>query len=506
MGQLPAAEPPVDASAAEAGVLPGVSDVAPRRPAPGQAPAPRPRGKAGQSLFRVIWRWHFFAGLFVAPIVMVVAVTGGIYLFSAEIGDVANRDLLYVNASTSTSAGSAEEATAQALVAAAEAAVPGGYATGLTWRADPRRTVEVSIETPFRGDETAEPAGERRGAEGLQSTAYLHPRTAEVQAVSAEPQKLSGFFAAVLKIHRQLFLGTTGRIVVELATCWTIVLFLTGAYLWWPRRKEKVRGVWLPRWSAKPYTLLRDLHALAGIYLWPVCLTILVTGLFYTLVWGESFHVVSRQAFAATTASADAAQTPGERLENAPAKSAAAAPETFTFEQAVAKSRALAPGRDVTVKVPAGPEDDYEVSTINDYARGTYGAMTSIGFKLDRRSGEAFGHEDLADNERYWWHAWVYPLHVGSVLGPASKVVWLFACLAMAALPMTGLWMWWKRRPAGRSGFPRETSLEVVSPWLWGAIALLCALLPAFGISLALVVGLDWAYGRVRPSGLPSRP
>ncbi|NNJ24068.1 PepSY-associated TM helix domain-containing protein [Alienimonas chondri] len=501
MGHLTAAEPTADASENAVAGAPVVPVLSPRREVPSRRPTPRADRKAGQSLFRVIWRWHFFAGLLVSPIVMTAALTGGAYLFSAEISDAANSDLLFVEdsgASVSAEATAATEASASAILANAEAAVPEGRATRLTWRFDPRRTVEVAVEPVSLGEVSKEDLGKETG--GRMATVYVNPRTAEVQAVSDGPLKLGGFFGVVLKIHRQLFLGRTGRILVELASCWTIVLFLTGAYLWWPRRREKVRGVWKPRWSAKPYTLLRDLHAVAGIYLWPVCMTILVSGLFYTLLWGESFHLVSQQAFGTAPAVADDPVPAGEEAENAAEAPDEIPIETFSIEQAVAAARSLYPDRDVTVKIPAESTGDYEVSAINDYARGTYGAMESTGLKLDRRSGEAFGHDDLADNVRYWWHTWAYPLHVGSVLGPSSKVVWLIACLALVALPFTGLWMWWKRRPAGRSGFPRESSLEVVSVWLWGAISALCLLLPAFGISLALVVIMDWAYGKLRPS------
>src|SRR5262249_52335881 len=73
-----------------------------------------------------------------------------------------------------------------------------------------------------------------------------------------------GFFDIVLKLHRQLFVGTTGRIIVELTTCWSIVLVATGMYLWWPRKLRQLWGVWLPRLRRKPYVVLRDLHSVGG--------------------------------------------------------------------------------------------------------------------------------------------------------------------------------------------------------------------------------------------------
>lgn len=37
------------------------------------------------SLYQVIWRWHFYAGVIVAPFLIILAVTGGIYLFKPQI-------------------------------------------------------------------------------------------------------------------------------------------------------------------------------------------------------------------------------------------------------------------------------------------------------------------------------------------------------------------------------------------------------------------------------------
>lgn len=37
------------------------------------------------ALYRTIWRWHFYAGLFVLPFIILLSVTGGIYLFKPQI-------------------------------------------------------------------------------------------------------------------------------------------------------------------------------------------------------------------------------------------------------------------------------------------------------------------------------------------------------------------------------------------------------------------------------------
>ncbi|MGB3891189.1 MAG: PepSY domain-containing protein, partial [Priestia megaterium] len=38
-----------------------------------------------QGLYKAIWRWHFYAGLVFTPFLLILAVTGGVYLFKPQI-------------------------------------------------------------------------------------------------------------------------------------------------------------------------------------------------------------------------------------------------------------------------------------------------------------------------------------------------------------------------------------------------------------------------------------
>ena len=134
-------------------------------------------------------------------------------------------------------------------------------------------------------------AGHRPGHGGKKfQFGYVDPRGRYLGSIEK-----GGFFDIVLKLHRSLFLGTTGRIVVELTTCWTIVLAATGIYLWWPQKANQAWGVWLPRLRAKPYVVLRDLHTVTGIYVAIVAIVIALTGLIYTYVWGRGFQYAAQK-------------------------------------------------------------------------------------------------------------------------------------------------------------------------------------------------------------------
>jgi hypothetical protein len=60
------------------------------------AESPRPDG----AVYRAVWRWHFYAGLLCLPVLVLMAVTGGLYLFNKEIEGLVYRDLLRVPAAS----------------------------------------------------------------------------------------------------------------------------------------------------------------------------------------------------------------------------------------------------------------------------------------------------------------------------------------------------------------------------------------------------------------------
>ena len=45
----------------------------------------------GSALYAAVWRWHFIAGLLVLPVLVMMAITGGAYLFQPELDHLAYR-------------------------------------------------------------------------------------------------------------------------------------------------------------------------------------------------------------------------------------------------------------------------------------------------------------------------------------------------------------------------------------------------------------------------------
>ncbi|HVU88723.1 MAG TPA: PepSY domain-containing protein [Pirellulales bacterium] len=414
--------------------------------------APRP-SRSGDRLYRIIWRWHFYAGMIIAPVLIVVSATGALYIFKDELEGVLHPGVTYVEPAT-------ERASYEQQLAAARAAVGPDYKIGLMQVfMNPKRATALAM-----------------GGKTFQF-GYVDPYRGHYLG-SIEK---GGFSDIVLDLHRTLFLGTTGRIIVELTTCWTIVLAVTGIYLWWPRKANQVWGVWLPRLRRKPYVILRDLHTVSGIYVAVIAIVIALTGLIYTYVWGSGFQYAARK-----TDAYDMFSKP------MPSKSPPEAPEV-AIDRIVEIAQQRMPGNNLSIWFPRAPNAVYLVTANNERGPG----VNEILF-MDRATGEIL--EDRYNSQTkmfYWLGTWNFPLHVGTIWGLPSKILWFVTCLILMAAPVTGIWMWWERRPTGRLGLPRRVDARRPR-WLVATVIGTSLLLPALGLSVVAVLLGEQLLSRLR--------
>ncbi|MBX9792341.1 MAG: PepSY domain-containing protein [Pirellulales bacterium] len=418
----------------------------------GAPPADARPSKTGDRLYRIVWRWHFYAGMIIAPVLIVVSATGALYIFKDELEAFLYPGVTYVEPA-------AKRVTYDEQLAAARAAAP-GYQIGLMQVfLNPRRATALAM-----------------GGKNFQF-GYVDPYRGHYLG-SIEK---GGFFDVVLDLHRTLFLGTTGRIVVELTTCWSIVLAATGIYLWWPRKANQVWGVWLPRLRQKPYVVLRDLHSVSGFYVAVVAILIALTGLIYTYVWGSGFRYAGQK-----TDAYDMFSKP------MPSKSPPEAKDV-SIDRIVEIARQRMPGNNLTIWFPRAANAVYLVTANNE--RGPQ--VNEILF-IDRATGEIL--EDRLNSETktiYWLGTWNFALHVGTIWGLPSKTLWLVTCVVLMTAPLTGIWMWWERRPPGRLGLPRRVDARRPR-WLVATVTATSILLPVLGLSVVVLLLGERLVARLR--------
>ena len=159
--------------------------------------------------YRAVWRWHFYAGLFCIPFVIVLATSGAIYLFKPQID--AWNERAYDQLQFSSAPASAAEQIRAALAAVPDAGLS-AYELPPTSQSAARVIVRRA-DGPIR--------------------VFVHPATLEVLGALPDDQRFTRW---LFRLHGELLMGDRGSMIVELAASWTIVMILTGLYLWWPRQ------------------------------------------------------------------------------------------------------------------------------------------------------------------------------------------------------------------------------------------------------------------------------
>lgn len=440
----------------------------------------RPTTIRDARVYRVLWRWHFYAGVLTSPILFVVTLTGLLYIFAPEIEQAIHRDRLFVQPGS-------DRLAPSAIVETAAQSHPGWQVSRMLIEPADDRSVIISLSNKEIDQ---------------QRNIYIDPYRGTVLAdVNPEQDRVSLFFQTVLELHRTLFLGTTGRILVEFATCWSILLMLTGIYLWWPRRWNVSRGVWIPRLRAKPYTVQRDLHTIAGIYTLPVLLVIALTGMFYTIAWGKGAVALSIISHEGISGLSDVGSGPvGQEDETADSPLPSRA-----IDRVVHLARDAYPERSLGLNIADATATNLTVLTLDAYAVNSRGPFESTTITFNPTSGAIIKQTSLAEDSAFWWHQWVYPLHVGSVWGLPTKILWAIGCVVLLGLPITGLWMWWLRRPKARSGLPRRPSVRLPY-WLVGLVGAACVFFPVAGASVLVFVGSEWCWNRLQKKTRKTAP
>jgi uncharacterized iron-regulated membrane protein len=441
---------------------------------------PADRAAAPSPLYRAVWRWHFYAGLLVIPFMILLAVTGAIYLLKDELNSLFYADLLHVEAQAG------EFLPPSAIVAAAVEAKAGSV-TAYIAPTTPDSSAVVTVRTEL---------GKQR--------VYVDPYSAAVLGTMSDSGFANTpFMKLVRKIHSLECFGWVANRVIELVAGWAIVLVVSGIYLWWPRGRDV--GTFKIRSGTKRRPFWRDLHAVTGLYTGFFIIFLAITGLPWSGFWGDKVNTYANQAGlgyptgywedvpVSTIPMQEAMTQVNWTLENAPMpQSTPTGQVAFGLDQAVALFDRMGIARGYVVDLPQGPEGVYTASVYPDKVS----AERII--HLDQYSGKVLFDAGFADLGPVGQAIeWGVSVHMGQEFGRINQLVMLAACFAIVLMSVSAVAMWWQRRPKGTLGAPRYPSDYRVARGAIVILAVLAIAFPLVGLSIIVALVLDFLLPKV---------
>lgn len=412
--------------------------------------------------YRAMWRWHFYAGLIVLPVLALMAVTGALYLYKPEI-----EAMLYpVHFSDAPSASSLPPSR---LIATVEEAT-GAQATQIVRPASPSESWRVMTKADA----------------GPSTVHFVDPRNGRILG----QMRGGGSMKVIKDLHSLALTGPVGNRLVEVVAGWAILLCITGLYLRWPRRGQPALAI---RGRASGRLFWRDLHGTLGFLSAGVILFLAVTGMPWTDVWGGGLRaVVAANDWGRPKMAVIPWSTPAkEALPWTLREGGAAAGRTGDI--GVDEALRLATMRGiggVQLILPATPGAPYLAGSIVTRAQDAR-AITidaASGAVVQDMDWRMFGPGAQAVE-------WGIATHQGQQYGEANRLLMLAGCLCLLLLCLTAPILWWKRRKEGRLAPPpaaTPTALRMVT----GLMLFIGLLFPLTGLSMAAALLGEWIMGR----------
>jgi uncharacterized iron-regulated membrane protein len=426
--------------------------------------------------YRTVWRWHFYAGLFAIPFIIWLSVTGSIYLFRPQINRWLDKpyDHLIFTGPLSTPAQQVETALAR---------VPG---SNLHYYQLPRTSHSAVQIIVGRG------ATEYR--------VYVNPQTLHVMKTVEEEHRP---MRILFHLHGELLMGDRGSNIIELAASWTIVLILTGLYLWWPRQTESLAGVLYLRLRQGKRIFWRDLHSVTGIWVCVWTLFLLFSGLPWAAGWGGYLKEVRSLAGTAMVRQDWTTGSNSELEQRMALDRNSLAGVAVLHSEHMAHAAYTEHGLDAfaplakMIATVAPLHLPFPVLISPPMLKGGPWTVKSnvadrperVNLKLDPKTGAVLLRQG------FWQTSFIdqavavgVAAHEGQLFGPLNQIVGLGTAIGLILICVSAIVMWWRRRNVGVLGAPVALRRPSVSFGLMAVFILLGVYLPMMGSSLVLVL------------------
>ncbi|WP_327000221.1 PepSY domain-containing protein [Dactylosporangium sp. NBC_01737] len=407
------------------------TDVSP--PAEDEAHRPGPAAGRSWSIVPLLTRLHFYAGVLVAPLLVLAAVTGLLFVLTPQLDGIVYDKELHV---AKVGPGLPKPLSEQ--VAAAVAAHPAGTLSVVQPAAARDATTKVVFSVPELGEK--------------QHTVYVDPYTGEIRGQLTTWWSSTPLTTWLDDLHRNLHLGDVGRAYSETAASWLWVLVLGGLILWcnrqWRRRAEtrRARGrteatLLYDLGAAKGVRRTRSMHAATGIWLVVGLLFLSATGLTWSRWAGEHFGLALDGLDSRTPSVNTTGAAPVPAGHHSEASAGAGDPAQIDAVLHIARDAGLTGPTEIAL--PAEEGAAWTVSQI-DYVWPV--RLNRIA--VEPVAGTVTDRSDFAD-----WPVLAQltklgvQAHMGKLFGPANQLLLAALAVGLLCVIVWGYRMWWQRRP-----------------------------------------------------------
>jgi uncharacterized iron-regulated membrane protein len=435
--------------------------------------------KKTASLYQTFWRWHFYGGIVFAPFLILLAISGALYLYQGEIETMIYKDKLVVKAGE-------QSLPLSQQVDAVKKAYPDAEINSIRLPKEKTRATLVKITK-----------------DDVVTQVYVNPYNAKITGTILDAKH---FKNVVTKLHSEWIVGGTFiNRFVELAACWTIIILVTGLYMWWPRNRASIMGTIIPRFNAKGKLFWRDMHAVPAFWLSLLILGLILTGLPWSGVMGENINKLAtsakagypEHAWVAPTVEKTTKQVAADipwATENNPVPASAKGEGSLSVDQIEYLAEKNHIRKPYTISNPIGEDGVFTVASSRDKPENE----ATVYF--NQYSGDIV--EDIRFND-YGWMAKAISIgiamHEGHYFGRANQILGTIAALGLVGIVIMSLVMWRKRKPAGKLGVPKKSDKKM-KPFLLVIMVIAGILMPLAGISFIVVFILDrFIIPRIKP-------
>ncbi len=383
--------------------------------------------KKNNTFKKWISKLHLWLGLTVGFFVLVISITGALYVFKDEIQNVIRKDYIHHNEQNIS-----QKKILPLRILEQKVSAQTKEKYPLHWAEIP---LDKSKSYKFYYYERNPNAWNYFDEYVIYKTAYVNPFTGKVLALEDEK---NGFFNIVKFIHWSFLLKSDwGTYILGIPVLIFLIMLISGIILWWPKnkkaRKQRFWFQWknIKSWRRKNY----DLHSILGFYSSIFALILTLTGLFYAFFFVQAALYVLFSG----------GETVYPDFSHIKTKAPIEMRNAGTLDKMAQKVEELYPDASA-YSLDFGHEhlDDHEHPNYEVYVKQLdYSYHINHQIIFDENSGEVlmnrphqkknFGEKFVAAN---------YDIHVGAILGIWGKILAFIVSLICASLPITGFLVW----------------------------------------------------------------